>query len=74
MPVKTPRAIEPIGHAKGHRPSPTVDLEPLRVAGVVVRKADLIAALRLYLPALADIRADDDGERFWLLLEEDESR
>jgi hypothetical protein len=48
-----------------------VPLQPLRVSGVVVRKADLIAALRVYVPALADLQVTEDGEHFWLMLADD---
>jgi hypothetical protein len=40
----------------------------MRVEGVVVRKADLIQALRVYVPALADVQVTEDGEHFWLML------
>jgi len=43
-------------------------LPPLRVSGVVVRKADLIEALRLYVPGLLDVQVTEDGEQFWLML------
>ena len=47
-----------------------VPLQPLRVSGVVVRKADLIDALRVYVAALADLQVTEDGEHFWLMLDE----
>jgi hypothetical protein len=54
--------------ANGHelRQSDSPALPPLRVSGVVVRKQDLIAALRVYLPELRDVQVTDDGEQFWL--------
>ncbi len=45
-------------------------LAPLRVSGLVVRKADLITALRVYIADLTDLQVTDDGEHFWLLLGE----
>ncbi len=42
-------------------------IPPLNVCGLVVTKADLVAALRLYVPQLTDI-AVLDGERFLLSL------
>ena len=45
-------------------------LAPLRVSGVVVRKGDLVEALRVYVPALRDLQVTEDGEHFWLLLGE----
>ena len=42
-------------------------ISPLNVAGLVVTKVDLIAALRIYVPHLIDI-ALLDGERFVLSL------
>ncbi len=55
----------------GARPGETISLKPLRVAGVVIRKADLIEALRVYVPALADVQTTEDGEHFWLLMGEE---
>jgi hypothetical protein len=45
-----------------------VPLQPLWVSGLVVRKADLIDALRVYVPALRDVQLTEDGEHYWLLL------
>jgi hypothetical protein len=45
--------------------------KPLRVSGLVVRKADVVDALRLYVPGLADLHVTEDGEHFWLLLGEE---
>lgn len=42
-------------------------LAPLVVAGLVVTTADLVRALRVYVPQLADI-SPLDGERFLLHL------
>jgi hypothetical protein len=42
-------------------------LPPLNVSGLVVRKAALIAALRIYVPQLGDITALDE-QRFLLTL------
>ncbi|MGH2461756.1 MAG: hypothetical protein ACRDIY_23120 [Chloroflexota bacterium] len=42
-------------------------LPPLRVSGLVVAKADLVRALRVYVPQLVDIAALD-GESFVLTL------
>jgi hypothetical protein len=50
-----------------------VALEPLRVSGVVVRKADLIRALQVYVPGLSDLQVTEDGEHFWLMVEESEA-
>jgi hypothetical protein len=47
---------------------PVAAVEPLRVSGLVVRRADLVAALRLYVPALVDIESTQDGDHFWLML------
>ena len=45
-----------------------VQLRPLRVSGVVVSKAEVIEALRVYVPALVDLNVTEDGEFFWLML------
>jgi len=55
----------------GAQPAPpAAPLQPLRVSGVVVRKADLIEALRVYVPALEDVQVTEDGDHFWLMLGE----
>ena len=50
--------------AEGH----PVHAPALLVSGFVVRKANLVAALRLYVPQLADIEPLD-GDRFFLSTE-----
>ena len=50
--------------AAGATPGPPT-LPPLTVSALMVTKADLIAALRVYLPHLSDIEAID-GDRFLL--------
>ncbi|MBI2954180.1 MAG: hypothetical protein HYY30_07700, partial [Chloroflexi bacterium] len=45
-----------------------VPLAPLNVSGVVVKKKDLIEALRIYIPLIADIQAFEDGEQFYIML------
>lgn len=47
------------------------ELRPLRVSGIVIGKADLIEALRAYVPALCDLQVTQDGEHFWLMLDRD---
>lgn len=42
-------------------------IRPLNVSGLVVAKADLVAALRLYVPQTVDIESLG-GERFLLVL------
>ncbi|MCL5075749.1 MAG: hypothetical protein M1136_08930 [Chloroflexi bacterium] len=42
-------------------------ISPLNVTGLVVTKADLVKALRIYVPQLFDITSLDDG-RFLLSL------
>jgi hypothetical protein len=44
-------------------------LPPLAISALMVRKADLIVALRVYLPQISDIEAID-GERFLLSVSE----
>jgi hypothetical protein len=63
------RELKPVAEesAEASQPSP---MRPLRVSGVVVRKADLVEALRVYMPALADLAVTEDGESFWLILGE----
>lgn len=41
-------------------------LPPLAISALLVTKADLIAALRVYLPHVSDIEVLDGGERFLL--------
>jgi hypothetical protein len=45
-----------------------VPLPPLRAAGIVVHKRDLIAALRVYVPGLRELQVTEDGDYFWLML------
>ena len=45
--------------------SPPAQLPPLAISALMVTKADLIAALRVYLPQISDIEMID-GERFLL--------
>ncbi len=40
-------------------------MPPLTVSALMVTKADLIAALRIYLPSISDLEAID-GDRFLL--------
>ncbi|MBI4320638.1 MAG: hypothetical protein HY675_19275 [Chloroflexi bacterium] len=47
-----------------------VPLAPLNISGVVVRKKDLISALRIYVPHISDIRAFEDDARFYLVLDQ----
>lgn len=47
---------------------PAAGPPPLRVSGLVVAKADLVAALRAFVPALVDLSVTEDGEHFWLVL------
>ena len=48
-------------------PSSGAALPPLAVSALMVTKADLIAALRVYVPHLADLEPID-GERFLLTI------
>lgn len=48
-------------------PAITPALPPLAVGGLVVTRAALVAALRLYVPQVVDIEPLD-GERFLLVL------
>lgn len=43
------------------RPGGGPAVPPLAVSGLVVAKADLVAALRLFVPQLVDVAALDDG-------------
>ncbi|MBI2863008.1 MAG: hypothetical protein HYX94_00395 [Chloroflexi bacterium] len=49
-----------------------VSLPSLNISGVVVRKQELVAALRIFLPVV-DIQAFEDGERFYLALDSDKA-
>jgi hypothetical protein len=44
----------------------------LRVTGLLVSRADLVAALRAFVPGIVDIATADDGDNFALLLGERE--
>ena len=45
-----------------------LSLQPLIISSLVVKKKDLIEALRVYLPAISDIEVFGDGERFAISL------
>ena len=63
---------EPLA-AQGNSTRPSgVPLKPLRVSGIVVSKADLIEALRIYVSSIGDLQMTEDGEHFWLILREEE--
>ena len=47
-------------------------IPPLNVSGMVVTKADLVAALRLYVPRLAGIE-EMGGDRFILNVESEDT-
>ncbi len=49
-------------------PSQGKPLPPLGVHGVGVKKAELVKALRPYLPTICDIIILDEGETFYLVL------
>jgi hypothetical protein len=53
-------AVEPSAESEGPLPLP-----PLTINALMVTKADLVQALRVYLPNIADIEAID-GDRFLL--------
>ncbi len=53
-------APETDGPAVATQPTPF----PLAIAGVVVTRQQLVAALQPFVPGLADIEAFEDGERF----------
>lgn len=63
------RDTSPAGN-NGHLAAAPVTLTPLRVSGIVVDKAALVAALRVYVPALREIQVTDDGQYFWLMLDD----
>ena len=46
-------------------------LPPLGVAGLLVTRAQLIQALRIYLPSLAEVRALEGSEAFLLIFGEE---
>jgi hypothetical protein len=54
----------------GDRPDPS--FPPLVVSGLHVAKADLIAALRFYVPQLTDLRQLDDGSFLLRVVRPDE--
>jgi hypothetical protein len=51
-----------------------IQLPPLNVSGVVVKKKDLVEALRIYVPLISDIQAFEDGDNFYILLEGSSAR
>ncbi|MCL5961452.1 MAG: hypothetical protein M1358_19440 [Chloroflexi bacterium] len=57
------------GHQAQPQDARPVELTPLNVSGVVVKKKDLVEALRIYVPLIADIQAFEDGEQFYIMLD-----
>ncbi len=63
-----------VSEANGSRADAAmVALPPLAIRALMVTRADLVAALRIYVPHLADIEAID-GERFLLVVGEHADR
>jgi hypothetical protein len=42
--------------------------KPLNLCGVVVSRAAMVEALRLYVPDLHDVQVTEDGDHFWLMI------
>lgn len=61
--VLTVSTVDPDGALEG--PASPLQLPPLTISALMVTKADLIAALRIYLPNIADVEAIN-GDRFLL--------
>ena len=49
-------------------PDPAPALPPLRAAGLVLRKADVVAALRVWIPGAVDLAVSEDGEHYFLFM------
>ena len=62
-PIEVPAPNGDIAEA----PQP-IPLKPLAVSGVIITKAALLDALRVYAPNLAGLEVVEDGERFILTL------
>lgn len=67
--------LRPPGPAANTAPIPTALASPvpftLAIAGVVVTRAQLVAALQPFLPQLTDIQPFEDGERFLFVMHEE---
>ena len=61
--ILTVTTIDPDGTLE--QPASPLQLSPLTISALMVTKTDLIAALRVYLPNIADIEAID-ADRFLL--------
>ena len=66
--VRLREATDTGANSNGSTPVQSIPLKPLQVSGIVVRKPDLLEALRVYVPGLVDIQVTEDGEHYWLLL------
>ncbi len=64
--LKAPKSNGSAPPEAGAKPIP---LPALNISGVVVKKNDLVEALRVYVPLLADIEAFEDGEHFYLIFD-----
>jgi len=58
----------PVEDGRVPRVPEAIPLEPLAISGLCVTKDALIAALRVYVPALVDLEVVEDGARFLLSL------
>ena len=69
-----PRLRQPAAAAQAPQASdgaPTAAPFALAIAGVVVTRGQLIAALQPFLPQLTDIQPFEDGERFLFVMAAD---
>ncbi|MBI4320853.1 MAG: hypothetical protein HY675_20365 [Chloroflexi bacterium] len=74
MPKIKLKAPSTNGPAAAEAEAKPVPLAPLNISGVVVRKKDLVEALRIYVPLIADIRSFEDDEQFYLVLDQQRVR
>ncbi len=61
-------ALPQVDEDRGPEPgeAPVVQVQPLEVTGLVLTKAALLKALRIYVPTLVEIEPDGAGDRYVL--------
>ncbi|MCL5074917.1 MAG: hypothetical protein M1136_04585, partial [Chloroflexi bacterium] len=47
-----------------------IPLSPLNISGLVIQRAELVEALRPFVPLPSDVVSFEDGERFLLVLKQ----
>ncbi len=69
-----PRLKAPKNNGSPPPEAQPIPLPALNISGVVVKKKDLVAVLKVFVPLLADIQPFEDGENFYLVFDGQHAR